>query len=357
MNRYAVIMAGGRGERFWPESRSSRPKQFLTLTGNRSMIQQSVDRISSMIPPDHVFVVLGQTHLELAKEQLPEIPEENLLVEPVGRNTAPCIGLAAVHIHRRDPNGVMLVFPADHLIQGQSDFLSCLDQCFDWASKGDNLVTIGISPSRPETGYGYIEREDHAIDTGPFVYEVRRFVEKPDAEKATAFLQTGRFYWNSGIFIWKAETILNRIMEHLPELSKGLIQIASCIGTEDEADVLNEVFPSLPAISVDYGIMEKSPQILMVQGDFGWDDLGSWGALASIGDRDARGMNTRGTFVGHDNDDCFVYCDQGLVAALGVENLIIVKSGDVVMVCDKNRTQEVRELVRLCKENELHRYL
>lgn len=357
MNRYAVIMAGGRGERFWPESRTAKPKQFLTLVGDRSLIQQSYDRILPLIPAENIFIVLGKQHLALAKAQLPEIPPENFLVEPEGRNTAPCIGLAAIHIRRRDPEGVMLVSPSDHMIMGNTDYHQCLEKAFHWAVKENCLVTIGIKPSRPETGYGYIEREDTGLDTGPSVFSVRRFVEKPDSERAWEFVQAGCFYWNSGIFIWKAQVILERIKEHIPELAAGLDRIDPSIGNQQYDKMLGEVFPKLPSISVDYGIMEKSPGILMVQGDFGWDDLGSWGALDRIALRDERGMKIQGDFVGYDNDDCLIYGQEGLIAALGVQNLIIVRAGEVVMVCDKDRTQEVKELVRLCKEKHLEQYL
>ena len=357
MKRYAVIMAGGQGERFWPESRSSKPKQFLTLMGDRSLIQQSFDRIRDLFVPDQILVVVGRQHLALVREQLPALPPGNFLVEPKGRNTAPCIGLAAIHIRKRDPDATMLVFPADHVIQGQTDFHLCLQKGFDWASASDYLVTIGIMPSRPETGYGYVEREEAPIDRDPPVYPVRRFVEKPDWDKAREFIQSGRYYWNSGIFIWKADLVLEKIREYLPELYQGLVSIEQSIGTEREEAVIESVFPGLPEISIDYGIMEKSDRILMVQGDFGWDDLGSWGALADISCADSRGMVVKGDYVGIDNTDCLIYGQDALIAALGVQGLVIVQSGDVILVCDKSRTQEVRELVRMVKEQNMEKYL
>ena len=358
MKRYAVIMAGGHGERFWPESRSHKPKQFLTLLGNRSLIQQSFDRIHDFMPPEQILVVVGQEHLALAKEQLPTLPAENFLVEPEGRNTAPCIGLAAIHIRKRDPGSVMLVFPADHLIQGQTDFHLCLEKGFEWAADSDYLVTIGIMPSRPETGYGYMEREEAAIDQKlPPVFPVRRFVEKPDVEKAREYVQSGHYYWNSGIFIWKADLILDRMQAHLPELYQGLLQIESTVGTEQESIVMNSVFPGLPRISIDYGILERSDRILMVQGDFGWDDLGSWASLADHSASDEQGMVIKGDYVGLDNSDCLVHGRDGLIAVLGVNDLVIVQAGDVILVCDKNRTQEVKDLVSLSKEKYREKYL
>ncbi|MEN1759183.1 mannose-1-phosphate guanylyltransferase [Anoxynatronum sibiricum] len=358
MKRYAVIMAGGHGERFWPESRVQRPKQFLTLVGARSLIQQSFDRIQDFMPPEQILVVLGQEHLALAKEQLPSLPAENFLVEPVGRNTAPCIGLAAVHIRKRDPGSVMLIFPADHLIQGQTDFQLCLKKGFEQATDSDYLVTIGIIPSRPETGYGYMEREETSIDqTTPLVYPVRRFVEKPDTEKAREYVQSGHYYWNSGIFIWKADLILDKMELHLPELYQGLLQIESHIDTSQEATIMESVFPNLPRISIDYGILEKSDRILMVQGDFGWDDLGSWESLAEHSKADEMGLVIHGDYVGIDNTNCLIQGQAGLIAALGVHDLVIVQAGDVILVCDKNRTQEVKDLVSLAKEKYQETYL
>ena len=357
MNRYALIMAGGRGERFWPKSRSARPKQFLTLAGDRSLLQQSVDRIRTMFDADRIFVALGENHLELAQEQLPALPAENFIVEPAGRNTAPCIGLAAIHIHKRDPDAAMLVCPADHLIRGESVFLGCLERGFQWAASDQALVTIGIVPSRPETGYGYIERKEDPLDREPEVYPVQRFVEKPDLDRAREFVRDGRYYWNSGIFIWNIEVILEQIRTHMPELHQGLETIGQCIGTKKEKSVLEEIFPSLPSISIDYGVMEKAPQIYMVAGGFGWDDLGSWGALASIADTDEQGMAVQGPFVGYANENCFIHSSEALIAAVGLQDLVIVQDGDVILVCPKDRTQDVRELVRLLKEEEREEYL
>jgi mannose-1-phosphate guanylyltransferase len=357
MKRYAVIMAGGQGTRFWPESRSNKPKQFLTLVGNRSLIQQSYDRLLDLFPPNQVLVVVGSEHLDLAKQQLPDLPPENFLVEPIGKNTAPCIGLAAVHIRKRDPSATMLVFPADHMIQGLTDFHLCLDKGIQWASKSDYLVTIGIMPSRPDTGYGYVEREEVPIDNGPPVYSVKRFVEKPDSDTAMAFVKSGRYYWNSGIFIWQVDLILNKIQLYLPELYNGLIQIEKNIGTDSEDVVMRTVFNNLEAVSIDYGILEKSHQILLVQGDFGWDDLGSWGALADTSASDLLGMVVKGDYVGIDNTNCFIHGQDVLIAALGVHDLVIVQSGNVVLVCDKSRTQEVRNLVQQVKEQNMEHYI
>jgi len=357
MNRYAVIMAGGIGERFWPRSRQNLPKQFLPLLGDRSLLQQSCERIQNLVPPENILVVTGREHLSLAREQLPHLPETNFLAEPQGRNTAPCIGLAAVYLRHRDPDGVMLVFPADHLVQGREDFTGCMEKALKLASSTDSLIAIGIIPTRPETGYGYIEREEEAFPGKPPAYPVRRFVEKPDYHNAVQYLHSGRYLWNSGIFAWKVGLILEKMQKHLPDLYRGLVKIASGIGTVEEQNILESIFPSLPGISVDYGVMEKETNLLVVQGDFGWDDLGSWSALAECFPKDEAQTVGVGQHVGIDTTGCLVYGENSLIATLGISNLVIVQEKDVVMVCSKERAQEVKKLVQKIKERGMTQYL
>lgn len=357
MKRYAVLMAGGKGERFWPWSRSSLPKQFLNLVGEYSLVQQTCQRIQSLFEPENILAVTGSEYETLIRRQLPQLPENNFIIEPQGRNTAPCVGLAAMHIRRRDPDAVMLVFPADHMVKGQEDFLKCLEKALELASSAENLVTIGIIPNRPETGYGYIEREEEALPGKPPAFRVRRFVEKPDVYNALNYIQSGRYFWNSGIFAWKADVIIKKIAQHIPELYKGLADIEAHMGTREEEMAAKRIFPLLPGISIDYGVMEKEQDILVVQGDFGWDDLGSWGALAECFPKDQKQTLGRGEYVGVDTADCFVYGQDALIATLGVRGLVIVQSGDVVMVCSKERTQEVKTLVQSIKNRGLERYL
>lgn len=357
MARYAVIIAGGKGERFWPRSRGDRPKQFLSLLGENSLLQQSRERIAEMFVPENILVVTGQEHLDLARQQLPDLPPENFIIEPEGRNTAPCIGLAAVHLRKRDPQAVMAVFPADHLVQGKDVFLNCLEKGFGLAEADAVLVTIGIGPTRPETGYGYIEREEDVLPGDIPVFKVRRFVEKPDFDKATSYLQSGRFFWNSGIFIWKAGLILEKIEEHLPELSRGLADIDMHIGSLDEQNAMERIFPALPAKSIDYGIMEKEQNIIVIRGDFGWDDLGSWAALKEWSPKDKDGTAVLGEHVAIDTTECLVYGQDALIATLGVRNLVIVQTSDVILVCDRERSQEVKNLVQILKEQKKDKYL
>lgn len=357
MTNYAVIMAGGKGERFWPWSRSSLPKQFLPLTGERTLIQQAFDRISKTFSPRKIMVATGADYLQLAREQLPHLPRDNFLLEPIGRNTAPCIGLAALALAKKDPKAVMMVFPADHMVNNGEAFQACLERCLALAAEGKQLLTIGINPTRPETGYGYIEREDNPLPGEPPTYPVKRFVEKPDREKAMRFLNSGRYYWNSGIFAWKAALILEKIQKHLPELYGGLKSLEPALGEAWEYQALQEVFPGLPGISIDYGVMEKEQDILVVQGSFQWDDLGSWTALAEHAPRDREGKAVWGRHVGIDTKNCLVYGRNNLIATLGVEDLIIVESDGVVMVCPKDRDQEVKALLQKMKEKGLDKHL
>lgn len=357
MARYAVIIAGGKGERFWPRSRGDRPKQFLSLVGESSLLQQSRERIAKLFVPENILVVTGREHLDIARQQLPDLPPENFIIEPEGRNTAPCIGLAALHLRKRDPDAVMAVFPADHLVQGKEGFLNSLETGLELAEANVALVTIGIGPTRPETGYGYIEREEDAFPGDIPVFKVRRFVEKPDLGKAMAYLQSGRFFWNSGIFIWRARLILEKIEKHLPELSRGLADIDVHIGTGDEQNAMERIFCFLPAISIDYGIMEKEQDILVVRGDFGWDDLGSWAALKEWSPKDKDGTAVLGEHVAIDTTECLVYGQDALIATLGVRNLVIVQTSDVVLVCDRERSQEIKNLVQMLKEQKKDKYL
>ena len=357
MEEYAVIMAGGKGERFWPRSCSQKPKQFLSLLGKKSLLQQSCERIQDLFSLENILVVTGREYQSLAKKQLPDLPLENFIIEPQGRNTAPCIGLAALHILKRNKNASMAVFPADHLIQGKEAFHKCLKTGLRLAEKDSVLVTIGIVPTRPETGYGYIDREEKSISREKIVFKVRNFVEKPDIDTALKYLYSGHYLWNSGIFIWKAGLILEKIEKHLPELYSGLAIINQYIGSQEEEKVMEKIFPSLPAISVDYGIMEKEQDILVLRADFGWDDLGSWAALAEWSPSNSDGTVVLGEHVGIDTSECLVYGQNALIATLGVKNLVIVQTPDAVLVCARERSQEVKNLVQMLKTRKRLKYL
>ncbi|NLJ56462.1 MAG: NTP transferase domain-containing protein [Firmicutes bacterium] len=357
MNKYALILAGGKGERFWPWSRRELPKQFLTLTGKRSLIQQTWDRLQEIFPAENILVATGDDYVPLVSKQLPHLTPANILVEPVGRNTAPCIGLAALRLHKADPQSTMLVLPADHLVRKQDAFQHSLQQCLKLAAENDSLITIGITPSRPETGYGYIEINKKRRDGKPGSYKVNRFVEKPDRQKAAQFLAAGNFFWNSGIFAWKTALILNKIREYLPALAQGLQEMAPSLGTPAEKETLARLFPTLPSISIDYGVLEKDRDTLMVQGDFDWDDLGSWTALAKQFSTAGQKNVSKGRHLGLATENCLVYAQDALVATLGVSDLVIVQTEDVVLVCSMERAQEVKELVEKLKTEGLEQYL
>ncbi len=357
MESYAVIMAGGKGERFWPWSRNNLPKQFLNLIGERSLIQQTFDRLTGFFSPEKILVVTGKTFLPLVQKHLSGIPRGNIITEPVGRNTAPCIGLVPLYLINKDPNSVMLLLPADHLVINEKAFLSCIARALKLASEEDVLVAIGITPTRPETGYGYIKKTGRALTGEPKVYRVQSFVEKPDRQKAQKFLSTGRYVWNSGIFAWKTRLILDKINKHLPHLYKRLDEMDKYLGTAQEAEALSELFPAVPKVSIDHGVMEKEQKILLVQGHFGWDDLGSWAALAEHSPKDKNQNVSKGKHLGIDTKGCLVYGQEALIATLGVSNLAIVQTNGVVLVCSMDYAQDIKKMVEQLKTKGMAQYL
>jgi len=373
---YAAIMAGGTGQRFWPLSRRDRPKQFLALVGERTMLQLTVDRLAGLVPPENILVITGDAYLETVYEQLPEIPRENVVAEPCGRDTAAAVGLAALHVRHRDPAGVMVVLPADHYIADVARFQAVLRAGVDYAAGGEWLVTMGITPTRPDTGYGYICRgEPAAVCGGVPAWRVARFTEKPAPETARRFLADGRYLWNSGMFVWRADLIIRLIAEHLPELAAGLAEIAGALagtpggasgarcgaadgappGGEGGAYIdyikkLARVYPRLPKVSVDYGIMEKADNVLVLPGDFGWDDVGSWPALERCREtaEDGNVIEAQGVFL--ETSDSIIHAPGRLVATLGVTGLVVVDDGECLLVCSKERAGELKRLTAALKE-------
>lgn len=341
----AVVMAGGRGERFWPASTPERPKQFIDLTEGGTLIQQTVDRLAQIIPYRDIYVVTSAAHINLAQTQLPQLPRRNFIVEPVGRDTAPCIGLAAVWMEKVDPDAVMLVVPADHFIPDPDRFCDLAQQAVEYAAESGGLVTLGIKPDRPETGYGYIEVGEPCAESGTEeVYKAARFVEKPNAAKAADYLASGRFLWNAGMFAWSVQAIRSEIARHLPELHTGLEELAQFSSLDELARVLPEVFPRLPKISIDFGVMERSDKVYVVPSDFAWDDLGSWNAVARLRTPDQAGNVVKGMVLTEDCRNVLVESKGRLVAALGVSDLIVVETDDAVLVCAADRVQDIRKL-------------
>ena len=350
---FAVIMAGGQGERLWPLSTRKSPKQFLNLLGERTMLQETVERIAPLIPIKNTIVVVAQQYAPLVLQQLPSLPPKNIIVEPMARGTAPCVGVAALWLSRLDPKGTMVVLPADHVITNNVRFLECLRQAIGVASTRDCLITLGIAPDHPATGYGYIKAVKKPSASN-YVMKVEEFTEKPDQETATRFLHQGDYFWNSGMFVWRVDMILHEIKLHMPKLYKGLQVIRGHLGTVDEQAVLNQVYREQGAISIDYGVMEKSKRVQIIPtGNIGWSDVGDWAALERVLSRDECGNSIRASHLGIDTQDSIIVSEEGkLIATLGVSNLVIVDTGKALLVMDKSRSQEVRRIVQMQKEED-----
>ena len=344
MKKTALIMAGGKGERFWPRSRADMPKQFLPLTEEgRTMIQLAVERILPLVDPKDVFIITNRHYRDLTREQLPGLPEENILCEPTGKNTAPCIGLGAVHIREKYGDAIMYVLPSDHMITDPKGFRAALSSAALVAEQNDNLVTVGITPAYPETGYGYIRFDPERRLGGAFAVE--RFVEKPGLETAREYVASQRYLWNSGMFIWKASSILRNFREIMPDTWAGLERIGAAIGTDGLETVLEEEFNAFKAESVDYGIMEKARGIYTVPGAFGWDDVGSWLAVGRFRQEDGSGNVLTGNVVAVDSKNTIIQGEKKLIAAVGLEDLIIVDTEDATLICSKNSTGSIRKVL------------
>ncbi|MBI4536018.1 MAG: mannose-1-phosphate guanylyltransferase [Ignavibacteriae bacterium] len=357
----AVIMAGGVGTRFWPRSRERSPKQLLEILGKGTMIQNTVKRLDKFIDPENVFIVTNKIQKGLVAKQLPNVREENIVVEPVGRNTAPCIGLAALHVLRIDPSAVMLVLPADHLIQDVVEFQRVIELAVEIAHGSGNLMTIGIHPTHPETGYGYIQMYNEDGKHNPYfskgVYKVKTFAEKPNLQVAERFLASGDFLWNSGMFVWRADAILRSIKQCLPDLHSELMKIGTAIGTPQYQSTLEMVYGVIRGISVDYGVMEKSEDVFVIPGQFGWSDIGSWDEVYRIAGKDDRGNSINGRVIHRDTNNSFVYSENRVIATIGVSDLIIVDTGDALLVCKRGRSQDVKEISDYLKRKQMNEYL
>lgn len=349
-------MAGGRGERFWPRSRRQQPKQFLSLTGDgKTMIQQAVERILPIVALEDIYIVTNRDYKELVTEQIPGLPVENILCEPMGKNTAPCIGLGAVHILSKEEDAVMVVLPSDHLIKYNRMFLDVLKTAGQIAKEAENLVTIGITPDYPETGYGYIKfNSQNSIDSA---YAVDRFVEKPNLETAKEYIASEEYLWNSGMFVWKASTIMKNLENYLPELFQGLIQIKNAIGTSDYPEVLEKEYSNFLSESIDYGIMEQAQHIYIVPGTFGWDDVGSWLAVERIRKSNEYGNVVSGNSITIDTKDCIIECSEKLIATVGLEGLIIVDSEDATLICNKKNSNDIKKVLDNLKICNRSKYL
>ncbi len=349
-NKYCVIMAGGIGTRFWPKSRQRMPKQFLDILGTgKSFIRHTFERFEKLIPAENFMVVTNVRYKELVLEHLPELRPEQVLCEPIGRNTAPCIAYAAYTLLRKDPDAEMVVTPSDHLILNEEDFRGIIAECLDFAATDNALMTVGIKPTRPDTGYGYIQvSDDNRIS------KVKCFTEKPDLELAQTFLQCGEFFWNSGIFVWKVQSIIKAFQEHLPELDALFSEMAGALGTPSEQQAVEHAFAQCRAVSIDYGVMEKASNVYVRCGEFGWSDVGTWGSVYqhSRKDRYANAAPKKGCYL-YDTRSSIVSLPKEKVAVIsGLKEYIVVDTDDVLMICPRAEEQNIRKFIDEVKFNE-----
>jgi mannose-1-phosphate guanylyltransferase len=357
---HALIMAGGGGTRFWPRSRQKRPKQFLTLSGDRSLLQQTLDRVEASVPPERTWVITAGVHREEAAQQLPSLPGDRIVGEPCGRDTAACIGLGAALIARQDPAAAMLVMPADHVIEPVQEFRRAAHVAEQMALEHSSaLVTFGISPTFAATGYGYIQRGAEAASRqGIPVYRVKQFKEKPAREVAESFLASGDYYWNSGIFVWRAATILAALRERQPKLLSAVERIAESWHTPQRDAVLRREYEALDRISIDNAVMEHAREVLVVQAPYRWDDVGSWLAVERMNPQDADSNTVLATHVGINTNNCVIVADPGhLITTIGVRDLLIVQDGNATLIADRKDEAAVKQLVELLKKKGLEKHL
>lgn len=352
---HAVILAGGVGSRFWPRSRRHKPKQVLNIFGNNTLLQETISRIAPLFSPSEMMIVTTRELVGHIQKQFPDFTFENFVIEPVGRNTAPCIGLAAQRIAQKDPDGIMVVLPADHLITDGERFLNCLKLAIETARSDDALVTIGIQPTHPETGYGYVQYDTNR-QQAPGVYAVKTFAEKPTLETARRFLESGDFLWNSGIFIWSVRRILSEIEKSLPELYASLCEIQDLYRGDAESD-FESIYSGIKAISVDYGVMERAANVAVVKGDFNWTDVGNWAEVYRLTPKDENGNAILDGHAVINTRNCYIDSPDRFVAMVGVQDLIVINTHDALLICHRDHAQDVKRVVEYMDRHNLEKYL
>ena len=355
---YCLIMAGGAGTRFWPRSRVAKPKQYLSLFGDQSLIQESVQRFANFIPEESIYVVSAKSQQSVLESQTNNLPKQNMIYEPVGKNTLPAIGLAALFIAEKDPDGILIVSPSDHLIQNDELFRQTIESAALIAEKKNGIVTIGITPKFPATGYGYVQTAEE-IQIGQSIksFAVTQFVEKPNVEVATEYLKDGGFFWNSGIFIFKVSVFLESVKNFAPELYADLIRIKEHIGADSYEEAVDRIYREVTSISIDYGILEKASNVFLVQGDFVWNDLGSWEEVYKYDQKDDNKNAITGEAIMIDAKNSYVYAPDSLVAVVGLEDVIVVQEGNTILVCKRDRAEDIKAVVGEITRRKLDQYL
>jgi mannose-1-phosphate guanylyltransferase len=349
---HAVIMAGGSGTRFWPASRRLVPKQLLALSSDRTMIQSTVDRLGSLVPPERQLVLTNRILTDAVRMQLPDIPADNVIGEPCKRDTAPCIGLAAAIVQHRDPEGTMLVMPSDHVIASPEQFQSAISAGQKLVDDDPTrIVTFGIRPTYPAQSFGYVQRSESINANGVTAYQVDKFREKPDLATAEEYLAAGTFFWNSGIFLWRAATILEALQSNVPEMHGHIAAIAAAIGSDSYPATLEQEFSAIIGQSIDYAVMESYPNVIMIEAPFTWDDVGSWQALARLHEPDAAGNTVIGSHIGIDTKGAIIRSQgEHTIVTIDVEDLIVVHTDDATLVAPKHAEERVREVVKALEQ-------
>ena len=352
-NYYCVIMAGGTGSRFWPLSKAKKPKQFLDILGTgKSLLQQTFNRFTKICPVENIYVVTNEIYTELTKEQLPELNHSQILSEPLKRNTAPCIAYSNLKIKSRNPDALIVTAPSDHLILDENNFTDIIMQSFDFVEKNDSLLTLGIKPSRPETGYGYIQISDEKHKTFKSVNKVKSFTEKPDKETALKFIESDEFLWNSGIFVWSLKSINSAFEKYLPTVSAVFSDISVLATPEKENAFINEAYPECESISIDNGIMERAENVFVMQSDFGWSDLGTWDSLYENNTKTSTGnVINSDKVVCYDTKNTIINIPENKILVVeGLQDYIIVESDNTLLICKRDNEKKIREFVKDVEE-------
>jgi len=357
-NTYVAIMAGGVGSRFWPASRTAHPKQFLDILGvGKSLLQMTFDRFLKLCPAEHIFIVTNAIYKDLVKEQLPQLTDNQILLEPSRNNTAPCIAYTAFKLQQLNPEANLVIAPSDHIILQEQEFVATLQNALNFTANQDALVTLGIQPTRPDTGYGYINFERQTVREG--VHKVVQFTEKPPLEKAKEFVASGDYLWNAGIFVWRVSSVLSALEKNAPEIHSILGSSMNCYNTEREQPFINEHYPTTPNISIDFAVMEKADNVYTIPSNFGWSDLGTWGSLYAESDMDANGnVVNAGENMLYNVKNCLIRASHGkLIVIKGLENFIIVDEPDVLLIHPLLQEQELKQITEQLKTNNKEKYL